>query len=69
MTPEYNLRLHIIEVLTGKMLAQPWAYSIPCIGDEVRIEGPRYYEVVKVVHVYDEDCDYHRANIGVKEAK
>lgn len=65
---EYNLKLHIIEQSTGKMIAKPYAHQVPAIGEEVRING-KYWKVVIVIHCYDEDVPYHRANIGVEKVK
>jgi hypothetical protein len=66
--PEYNLQLHIVEE-GGDLLTAVWAWAIPNVGDEVRLDGPTYYRVTRVVHVYDEDCGWHRANIGVEKVK
>ena len=64
----YDLQLHLIEKTTGKILAKPYAWQIPAVGEEVRISDS-CWEVVQVVHCYDEDGPEHRANIGVKKAK
>ena len=67
--PEYTLRLHIIDDNGGALIDEVWAHSIPSIGDELRLDGPRYCRVTRVVHVYDERELYHRANIGVEVLK
>jgi hypothetical protein len=63
-----ELLLHVIEKKTGKMLAMPLAHQVPAVGEEIRLSGERYYKVVQVVHVFDESCPHHRANIGVEPA-
>lgn len=66
--PAYNLKLHFIEE-GGDLLYRVWAWAVPNVGDEVRIDKDTFYRVTRVVHVYDEDCDHHRANIGVEKVK
>jgi hypothetical protein len=66
--PAYNLHLHIVED-GGGLITKVWAHSIPNVGDEVRLDGCTFYTVTRVVHVYDEDFSYHRANIGVEKVK
>lgn len=65
----YDLKLHILEVSTGKMLAKPYAWQVPAVGEEVRIAENSYWKVVHVTHCYDEDGSSHRANIGVEKVK
>jgi hypothetical protein len=67
--PAYNLHLHIIEDGGGDLITKVWAWAVPNVGDEVRLDGDTFYRVTRVVHVYDEDCGYHRANIGVEAVK
>lgn len=64
----YDLKLHIIELKTENILAQPFVWQIPAVGEEVRINN-EYWKVVHVIHCYDEDVSYHRANIGVEKVK
>lgn len=63
----YELKLHIIEKSTGRMLGQPYGWQVPAVGEEIRLSGERYFKVVQVVHCYDEDVPHHRANIGVEK--
>jgi len=64
-----DLRVHFIEKKTGKMIAQLYCHQVPAVGDECRFTGDRYFKVVQVVHVYDEDVPYHRANVGLEAIK
>lgn len=69
---EYTLQVHFIEKGTGKMIGKYWVQQVPSIGEECRFPGgnrPRYFKVVQIVHVYDEDVDHHRANVGLEEIK
>ena len=65
----YNLKLHIINSRTGEMLAKPYAWQVPAIGEEVRIAENSYWKVVHITHCYDESCDSHRANISVEKVE
>lgn len=65
----YNMHVHFIEKSTGKMISQLWVWQVPAVGEECRFSGkagPRYFKVVQVVHVYDEDVNHHRANVGLE---
>ena len=65
---EYKLHAHFIDKKTGAMIERLWCHQAPAVGEECRFSGERYFKVVQVVHVYDEDVPYHRVNIGLEEA-
>jgi len=61
---------HFVHVDRG-LLFRERINSVPRVGDEVRIGGrdnEKYFEVVKVVWVFDEDDFSQRVNIGLKDA-
>lgn len=63
-----SLLAHIIDIKSGVRIAQPLLQHAPRVGDELRLDGYRYYKVVKVVWPLDENESlYTRINIGVKK--
>lgn len=62
-------KVHVIDKNTNRLIAKPIMGGVPSIGEELRLAGERYYEVVHVVWILDEpECPYQRVNIGVTTA-
>ena len=60
-------KIHFINVENDEMVAVKITEAVPRVGDEIRLREDLFYEVIKVVWVYDEEEPvYQRVNIGVK---
>ena len=65
-----SIKVHVVDKESNRVIAKPIMGGVPAIGDELRLSGERYYEVVHVVWILDEpESPYQRVNIGVKKAK
>lgn len=60
---------HLINIVSGKLIAQKTIFYVPRVGDEIRLSEKEFYLVVKVVWCYDEDSVFSRVNIGIKKIK
>ena len=61
-----KFQTHVIHRKTGQMLVCRGLDFVPSVGDEIRLEGNRFYKVSLVVWVFDEPDSYgQRVNVGV----
>ena len=60
---------HFIEAATGKMIARRLIAIVPRVGEECRFKDGEYWKVTAVIHCYDEEAPFHRANIGLEKVK
>ena len=69
MHREANIQIHFIDDENDQIVLWKLASHTPRVGDEIRFGGvgkEKFYEVVRVVWVYDEDEQpTDRVNIGV----
>lgn len=60
--------IHFIEESTGRMIFRAMVPNIPKVGEECRFKQDEFWEVVCVVHCYDEKpSTLPRVNIGIKK--
>ena len=66
MKSDNAIKLHIIDIDHNEIILRTVVCHCPRVGDEIRTSEYSFYEVRKVVWVYDEpENPYERVNIGV----
>lgn len=59
--------IHFIDVKTNRKVAIKDSVGVPRVSDEVRLQDQVFYEVTKVVWIYDEPSSaLQRVNVGVE---
>lgn len=63
-----TVQIRYIDQTTGLIVMNRVAALVPRVGDEIRIGDTTFFEVRRLVWVYDEpECPYDRVNIGVRK--
>ncbi len=66
-----GIHIHFIDNISGVIVAKKAVYSVPRVGDEIRLNGNagkgKFFKVTIVIWCYDESQSFHeRANVGVE---